>query len=245
MARAVVLFPAATAILALIFVSVPQIDIAVSALFGDENGFPLSRSPILKAARTAMILLTDGIMAMALVALLVQGSFRRVRLFDQRKLAFAVTSYVVGPGLMVGGFLKGFFGRARPNQTDIFGGEGSFSPAFVISDECQRYCSFVSGEATALATVAAILFFLFVRRLPEHERLFPTIVILGVVLFGSALRVAFGAHFLSDVLFAWILSIAVVAWMYAAFEIEPSAHHLPQRNKIALRGSETENEVLQ
>ncbi|WP_299652864.1 phosphatase PAP2 family protein [uncultured Jannaschia sp.] len=238
MARAVIPCLAAATILGLCLVWVPQADIAISAVFGDENGFALGQSPILKAVRTMMILLTDGAMAVALIVLIIQGSFRGMCLLDQRILAFAVTSYVVGPGLIVNGLLKGFYGRARPSQLEIFGGDRSFSPAFAVSDQCEKYCSFVSGEASALATVAAVLLLLFAKRLPDTKRVVAISAIVTVVLLGSGLRVAFGAHFLSDVLFAWILSVAVVAWLYAAFEIEPADPSARAQHIAALQTTE-------
>ena len=48
--------------------------------------------------------------------------------------------------LLVNALLKDHWGRARPNETTLFGGDGAFSGPFVIAGQCARNCSFVSGE---------------------------------------------------------------------------------------------------
>ena len=53
---------------------------------------------------------------------------------------------VLGAGLVVNGILKDDFGRARPRDIEAFGGSSQFTPAFVVSHECDRNCSFSSGD---------------------------------------------------------------------------------------------------
>lgn len=164
-----------------------------------------------------MFILTDWAMAVALVLLFIQLVFRRVRIVEIRTLIFALTSYVVGPGLIVNAFLKSYSGRARPRQIELFGGEKTFSPALSFADQCEKNCSFVSGEASTLATVSAILLLVVAPRLPGYLRVIFSVCVLAVAFFGSGLRVAFGAHFLSDVLFAWVISVSVVLSLQAIF----------------------------
>ena len=44
--------------------------------------------------------------------------------------------------------LKGFWGRARPNDILELGGKDNFSAWFQYSDACNANCTFVSGDAS-------------------------------------------------------------------------------------------------
>ena len=68
-------------------------------------------------------------------------------LLDNRKIIFLLLTLALGPGLLVNGFLKSHWGRARPSEVSTFGGRQSFSPAYVIAHQCRHNCSFVSGDA--------------------------------------------------------------------------------------------------
>ena len=50
--------------------------------------------------------------------------------------------------IIVNVLLKGFWGRARPNDILELGGEENFSAWFQYSDACSTNCSFVSGDAS-------------------------------------------------------------------------------------------------
>jgi lipid A 4'-phosphatase len=222
------LFSSVAVAFAIFFAAVPNTDITVSALFGDANGFPLSSSPFLNGVRSVMYMLTDWVMALALLMLVLGLLPGFPRIFTARFLSFAVTSYIVGPGLIVNGILKTYSGRVRPRDIDIFGGNDAFFPVFDFAGQCQSNCSFVSGEASALATVATILLIAVVPHLPKSNRIIAQVTILTVAVAGSLLRVAFGAHFLSDVVFAWLISFAVVAVLSRIFRIEQLASPVTQ-----------------
>ena len=61
--------------------------------------------------------------------------------------------------IIVNFFLKGFWGRARPNDILELGGKEEFTPWFKITDACLTNCSFVSGDASVGFSLI-ILFFL-------------------------------------------------------------------------------------
>jgi lipid A 4'-phosphatase len=76
----------------------------------------------------------------------------------------------------------------------------------VIADACARNCSFVSGHAAIAFWVTAYAFLV-----PASHRLQAMGAALG---FGSAvalMRVMQGAHFLSDVVYAGVIVVAVNA----------------------------------
>src|SRR5262249_27542471 len=105
---------------------------------------------------------------------------------------------------------KDHWGRARPNEIVEFGGWKAFTPAVVPADQCNSNCSFVSGEAASVF----LPFYAIALLLPEQAVL---MLAMGMLcgLAAGLVRVAQGAHFLSDVIFAAIfmlLTAVVVHW---------------------------------
>ena len=100
--------------------------------------------------------------------------------------------------------LKDHWGRARPKQILEFGGNKSFTPALIPSNECSRNCSFVAGEPSS--TFAPFYAAAFV--IPQWSL---TLVIVGTVcgVVSGFVRIAQGAHFLSDVIFAGIFMMLI------------------------------------
>jgi lipid A 4'-phosphatase len=120
-------------------------------------------------------------------------------------LKFLTAAWVLGPGLVVNGILKSFWGRARPIQTDWFGGAWPYSPPWLPVDHCARNCSFVSGEASASFCLLALAFVV-----PSRYRV---VMAIGAMLFAIAIgwaRIAAGGHYFSDVTIAWGLTLIVI-----------------------------------
>ncbi|MBC8025886.1 MAG: phosphatase PAP2 family protein, partial [Steroidobacteraceae bacterium] len=88
-----------------------------------------------------------------------------------------------------------------------FGGSKQFTPAFVVSRECDKNCSFSSGEGAggffALALALALS-----RRRAALAAAFAV----GCVV--SYWRVASGAHFLSDTLVSFFVMLIVADVLY-------------------------------
>jgi lipid A 4'-phosphatase len=122
-----------------------------------------------------------------------------------RATLFVLATFALGPGLIVNGILKEHWGRARPRALSEFGGDAIFSPAWWISDQCARNCSFVSGEAAAAFCLVALVFL--VRKEQRPAMLVFTLSFAATV---SLTRIAVGAHFLSDVLIAWLITLCVM-----------------------------------
>ncbi|MBB4303704.1 membrane-associated PAP2 superfamily phosphatase [Rhodobium orientis] len=197
----------ATALLSLFFLLLPDVDIAVSRLFYEPGaGFPLADVPFLQDLRALNRFLMRLIGVCAGGALLAWMLIRRLRArFDVRAPVFLLSTLALGPWLMVNIILKGYWGRARPVQTDVFGGESPFSNVWQIVDHCQTNCSFTSGEAASAAWLFALVFIA-----PVAWRRTMSI---GIGLFAVAAsfnRILFGGHFLSDVLLSWTLIFAVL-----------------------------------
>lgn len=123
-----------------------------------------------------------------------------------RKALFILAVLAVGPGLLANVVLKDQWGRARPRDVVELGGHMVFTPAWVISDQCARNCSFVSGEGAF--TFALLAPALLVRRRRRSWAILAT-VSLGLAV--SMTRMAQGAHFLSDsVIGALIVALTAV-----------------------------------
>lgn len=230
--RWVVGLAVATLALAVLFVAVPGLDLAVSrAVFLGARRFLLTDTAFARAVNAATPWAV-GITVAAILALAVAILIRRRPLLgcDLRRVAFLVLSFAVGPGLVVNAVLKPHWGRARPNDIVEFGGTAQFTPAVLPADQCAANCSFVSGDvAIAFAYVAIALL------LPQRWR---TAGIAAALLLGcgiAALRLLQGAHFLSDVIFAALLTLLPIA-VFATLLLRPGRVDAAARADAALLG---------
>ena len=184
----------------------PQLDLWVSGLFFDGSAAAWTpRSNLMQFARSGVPSLIIGMLLFVLilwVAGRVLGQF--FWSVTGRKAAYLVTTLLIGPGLIVESLLKVFHGRARPRDVVPFSGDDPFTPALWLSDACVRNCSFVSGHA-ALAFWVTAFAFLF----PVGQRSPIIAAAVGIGLLMGIARMAEGAHFLSDIIFAGIIVVAV------------------------------------
>ena len=200
---------AATAVVSAIAIAVPGIDLTVASLFhrGDA-GFPAERNATLIALRNA----GRGVTQMAVMALVVAALGKLFlpmlsRAIGARVLLFLATSLALGPGLLVNAFLKEVWGRPRPRDTLDFGGTLPFDPAWIPGGGCESNCSFPSGEASSSMWLVALAFVV----PPAWRRAVAGVALVWCMVM-SANRIAFGGHYLSDVLIAWgLVAIVVLA----------------------------------
>lgn len=226
---------------AALFHTFPQIDVQISIWFGTTEGFALSKSVAFSGLRSLMFGLTDGAMYLVLLLLVVGIIAKQCKILSTRFLAFCLTCYAIGPGLIVNGILKRSSGRVRPRDAEMFGGDGLFFPFLDFSGPCESACSFVSGEASAIATVAAILLIAVVPRLHISKRFIARLCIIIIAIGGSSLRVAVGAHYLSDIVFSWIIVFPLVLGLHSAFQMSLKASLV--RYRWFQFSSSTANEV--
>jgi lipid A 4'-phosphatase len=111
-------------------------------------------------------------------------------------LAFIVLSGLLGPGLLVNAGFKDQWQRARPYQVENFGGTQKFSRAGVMTDQCIKNCSFVSGH------VACGFFFASLMLLHRRRQVIWALIGTSAGLLIGFARMAAVAHWLSDVLWA-------------------------------------------
>ncbi len=189
-----------------LFLAFPAIDLWAAGLFHTDAGFPATQIARLVALRQLgdqLVILVLIVLAASLIGKIVWPE--RPIAIRPRSTAYMLASLALGPGLVVNAILKTFSGRPRPYQTDLFGGAWPFEPAWHFGGACLSNCSFVAGEAsTAMWLLAPCLL------LPKDARL---VVGIPVALVGLALslnRMAFGGHYLSDVLLSWGMTLGII-----------------------------------
>ena len=210
-----------TALAQALFASWPELDIWVSALFYDPvEGFALRENELLRDIRYTLIYAVwiVGIPAffMMIATNWGPGPYRT----GPRPWAFASGGLILGAGILVNGVLKSLWGRARPADIVEFGGTQTFTPAFRITDQCARNCSFTSGEAASISSLVLIALVLGWPMTGRYVRWGLVTVLLPIAIGGSALRVMTGRHFLSDVLFSILLCGLIIIWLYWLLRME-------------------------
>lgn len=197
---------------ALIFYLFPQIDLFITGLFYEEGVFYLAKSPIILFIYdvTHPVLV---IFFLASLLLWILSRFNYTPLFKRGIVyLYLISAILVGPGLVVNAILKDHVDRARPHQVTQFGGTKEFTPAFVISDQCEKNCSFVCGHASAGFIFIALAFLFQGRR---RLVIFWSAVALGSVI--GFVRIVQGGHFFSDVIFSFVFTYLSVRLVYYLF----------------------------
>ncbi|MES2435224.1 MAG: phosphatase PAP2 family protein [Pseudomonadota bacterium] len=199
----------------LVFGIWPGIDLAVSGFFHDASlpgasGFAVRHIGWIEALRN---LIWDGTLLMPLLAAVLLG-WSLWRKTSGWFWGYILALFLIGPGLIVNAGFKAYWGRARPSNVIDFGGTAQFTPAWQISDQCAKNCSFVSGEGAG-ATALTIALILILLRYRSHIA-FPLYraaqaLTLASLAFVGWQRIAAGGHFLSDVLLSALLVSLIAA----------------------------------
>lgn len=134
-----------------------------------------------------------------------------------RNLKIALGALLIGPGLIVNLILKEHWGRPRPYSVTEFGGMMDFVQAGSLAGKCVSNCSFISGEAASAGWLLCLLFFI-----PQPARTGLFLPLIAVSLLTSVMRLAFGGHFVSDIVLGWLLAVVVFAGLIAFTD---SSHH--------------------
>ena len=145
--------------------------------------------------------------------------------------AALVLTLLLGLGVLVHSLFKDNWGRSRPEAVQAFGGPERFTGPLVPTNSCNRNCSFVSGHAgTGFAIMAVGILGSKARR----RRWLLMGVTSGLVI--GMVRIVFGKHFLSDILFCgammWTV-VMLVRWAWLGL-----TRLRQMRRKIALNRTE-------
>jgi len=216
------------------FAAYPNIDVEVARLFydGDQAKFPVSNTYEWNLIRQLANWIPFLLLVPAIFALLRKITFPETKMIVAPSVAvFLVGSCIVGPGLTSNLLLKESWGRPRPIQVQQFAGAADFKPWWKPGGACERNCSFVSGEASQAFWVVAPA-----ALAPPQVR---PIALGTAVVFGTsvgAMRIIFGRHFLSDVVFAGLITIAIVMAFYLLL-MQPIRRNDARVERIIERGA--------
>lgn len=188
----------------------PQVDLHITGLFySPEQGFYMKDAWWVTLLYNSVPFLLKTIVLTVLALYLFNKIFHRNILHvDGKVTAFLLLVLLLGPGLIVNSAFKNHFGRARPLTTIEFGGDKTFTPAFVISDQCNKNCSFSSGHAAGAFFMLALAFLA-----PRKRELWIAVATLYGFSVGVA-RIAAGGHFFSDVFISYFVVLLVTQLGY-------------------------------
>ena len=192
-------------LLALLPAVFPEIDLAVSDYF-------LQADPPVRTAKWLWVELINEytptvFRTLAVASLVLWLLVRRSKNYCHWALpvAFFGLSLLLGPGIVANG-LKEITLRARPFHVLEFGGDKQFAPALRISNQCKDNCAFVSGHA------ADGFFLVGLMLLSRRRRAWWVAIGIASGLAIGFARVSVGAHWLSDVLWSFPVTL-VCSWV--------------------------------
>ncbi len=206
------------------FILYPDADLRVSGWFYEDGFFLREHISTLFFYKLIYILsyTISTILIISLILRLLSKKYPALEskyLLPRKQILFLLLTLILTPGIIVHWGFKPGFERARPVNIEQFSGVKKYTPPFVISDQNGK--SFVSGHAAMGFYTVAFAFLASGRR--------RRIIYMSGLLFGSITalsRIAQGAHFLSDTLFAalitlltidllkrWILNLGSGSWL--------------------------------
>lgn len=201
----------ATVLISLFFIYVPSADIEFSRLFFTVgSGFSARQVSALQTLRAIGQYCPVAFAIIILLSVIMKLLYPwRKCLFPPRFTVYFASLFLLGPSLLVNGVLKPFWDRPRPVNTLEFGGKYEFLDAWAMGGAVFANRSFVSGETAGVICLLPLA--MFVR--PEWRK--TVLILLSVfAIVVSMNRIAFGAHYMSDVLISAGLTgiIAVALW---------------------------------
>ncbi|MDQ1237958.1 MAG: lipid 4-phosphatase [Thermodesulfobacteriota bacterium] len=199
------------------------LDLTLSRYFfskgGAEGGWALGAEQpwkfLYRYGEVPGILLLVGVLVALAGTLLDRVSFTW-----KKPCLVVVLTILLGPGLLVNGILKNGWGRPRPADITAFGGTFQYRDAWPPCISCSGK-SFTCGHcAIGFSMSSGAVLFL-------HNPLAAwTVVALGMT-YGFLLgfgRLAQGGHFLTDVIWSFVLVYVVMALVYYFMFRVPNTH---------------------
>lgn len=198
----------AAVVTGVLFAAWPHLDIVLAAPFFDaaRGYFVWDADPLAETLRDLVSWVVQLIAFAAFGALVVKLAVPRWRmLLPGRTVLLLLSTLLVGPGLLTNVVLKDHWHRPRPVHLTQFNGDREFVAWWDNSGTCPRNCSFVSGEvASATWTLAAAAL------VPPPWRAIAYAAALTLTAGITLLRLAAGGHFVTDAIFAMVLTFLVV-----------------------------------
>jgi lipid A 4'-phosphatase len=191
----------------------PQLDLDIAGAFFHRAPpalFAANAQPWVQHTREAARIIVTLLVLPAFLAVIGKLIWpRRRMLIEARAALFLIATLALGPGLLTNVILKDHWGRPRPIDVQEFNGANRFVPWWDPRGDCPDNCSFIAGEPSgAFWTLAPAAL-----AGPELQPL----AYAAALLFGAgvgALRIAAGAHFFSDVVFAGVFTYLLIWLVY-------------------------------
>jgi lipid A 4'-phosphatase len=183
-----------------------DLDLAAPAFDSARHLFVVNAQPWVQHTRTAARILIALLALPGFIAILLKLILpHRRMLIEARAAIFLIATLALGPGVLTNLVLKDHWGRPRPIDIQQFGGEERFVPWWDPRGNCPNNCSFIAGEPSGafwtLAPAALV-------PPPVQGVAYGAALAFGVALGGF--RMAAGAHFFSDVVFAGVLMYLLI-----------------------------------
>lgn len=197
-----------------------KLDLAVAQSFYDPSRqrFLAAINPLIRALRDNGLVALVTCAGFVIAAIGARIRRRPSEVTSGRAVLFLVSTLLLAPGLLVNVTLKDHWHRPRPVQITEFGGTQSYVDWWNPGGSCARNCSFVSGEVSSAAWMFAPAMLA-----PPHWR---AAAFAGAAVFTAVIsfvRMAAGGHFLTDVLFAALLTLIVILCMHRLIFGRPRA----------------------
>ena len=201
-------------VFAIFITKAPGFDIYVSSIFYYDNNQFLLQSYYIISILFRKILLPVLLIYIFVLPIISRFSFIK-KIYFNYKFSFKEIVFIWVSGsitliLFINVLLKGMWGRVRPNDILIFGGDSNFTPWYKFGDLCTSNCSFVSGDAS-VGFMLMVFYFIMKKNIYCY---------LGL-LFGTSLgfiRLIAGGHFFSDIVFSQLVvttSLSVLFIFYS------------------------------
>lgn len=191
----------------------PSLDLFFSSIVYKGSGQFILQSyyPFVKVVREILL---PAILAYVLLLpffskfMLIKKIFFKY-IFSYKELIFIWSSILINT--IIVHLLKNLWGRARPGDVTQLGGDGVFSPWYIISNACSTNCSFVSGDSAVGFSVIVLYF------VTQNQKYIVLSAFFGLLL--GMVRVSEGGHFLSDVIFSGLLVVLITFFLKKFFLI--------------------------
>jgi membrane-associated PAP2 superfamily phosphatase len=195
-------------VVGLLFGIYPDLDLRVTALLFNPEVSTYGLRQVLIPVRNAGMWLVAALVAPAAIALVLKLIMpHRRMLLPGRSVLFLIATLALGPGMLVNVIAKDYWGRPRPIEVQQLGGKQAFVAWWDPRGTCPTNCSFVSGDvAGAFWSIAPAAL------APAPWR---PLAYAAAIAFGSGMgviRMLFGGHFFTDVVFAGIFTFLTV-WL--------------------------------
>jgi lipid A 4'-phosphatase len=190
----------------------PRMDLAIASWFFDkDNSFIGMSHPFwTEFLRDALLCVAWSGLLTSVIAICAKVLAPGRRMFMRGRFAlFLIVTVLFGPGLVTNVLLKGHWGRPRPIDVTEFGGADQFVAWWDPRGTCSSNCSFPAGEPSTLFWTLALA-----SLAPPQLRVIAYWAALALGAADGLLRMALGAHFFTDVVFAGVLMYLVTAAGY-------------------------------